>query len=256
MDRGAVFTSNAYKQYCEEENIERVLITTGVPCANGQVECLNQSIIAILTKLSLPKPGEWYKHVDKVQQCINSAFNRSIGITPFNLLIGVNMRLKNDPQLREALQQAAIETFQQGRLESRSEAKKNIQTIQEESWRTYNRKKKLTNKYRVGDVMTIQCTQLGPDLKVHPKCLGPYKIITALRNDRYLVEKLGEQRRTGTSTSADLKTDLKLWPKQDWDLDIDVRMEGDDDDPYTPSIEGDADIRIAECGIASESALF
>lgn len=35
-DRGAAFTSNAMKEYCEVEGIQHILITTGVPRGNGQ----------------------------------------------------------------------------------------------------------------------------------------------------------------------------------------------------------------------------
>ena len=37
-DRGTAFTSNAFREYCEEENIEHLLTTTGVPRRNGQAE--------------------------------------------------------------------------------------------------------------------------------------------------------------------------------------------------------------------------
>lgn len=48
---------------------------------------------------------------------------------------------------------------------------------------------------------------------------------------------------------------LKAWPKQGWDPDIDIQMEENNDKPYTPSLEGDADVNIAECGIVSEDAI-
>jgi len=38
-DRGVAFASNDFQSYCREENIEHVLITTGMPRSNGQVEC-------------------------------------------------------------------------------------------------------------------------------------------------------------------------------------------------------------------------
>lgn len=40
LDRGTAFTSNEFKKYCREENIEHCLITTGTPRANGQIEYL------------------------------------------------------------------------------------------------------------------------------------------------------------------------------------------------------------------------
>jgi len=37
-DRGSAFTSDDFQNYCREENIEHILITTGVSRGNGQVE--------------------------------------------------------------------------------------------------------------------------------------------------------------------------------------------------------------------------
>lgn len=52
-DHGTLFTSNEFKEYCEKENIEHVMITTGVPPDNGQVEWIHKIIIFILTKLCI-----------------------------------------------------------------------------------------------------------------------------------------------------------------------------------------------------------
>lgn len=173
-DRGTAFSSHAFREYCETEDIEHVLITTGVPRANGQVERINRSIISILTKLSLQNPAEWFKHLNRVQQAINSSYCRSVGTTPFELLIGRNMQLKDDLKLRELLKEATIETFHQERSELRHKAKENILKIQEENRRTYNRKRKKPYSYRVGDIVAIKRMQLGP---------GPTEVFGALQSE-------------------------------------------------------------------------
>jgi len=103
-DQGTAFTSTTFKSYCKEEGIEHVLITTGLSRGNDQIERVNRTIIPVLTKLSMPKPLEWYKHVDAVQQHINSSYNRSIKRTPFELMIGKPMRLKTDIRLQELME--------------------------------------------------------------------------------------------------------------------------------------------------------
>jgi len=74
-DRGTAFTSATFKSYCKEEGIEHMLIITGL--LRGKIERVNR-IILILTKLSMPKSLELYKHVDAVQQHINSSYNQSV----------------------------------------------------------------------------------------------------------------------------------------------------------------------------------
>lgn len=106
---------------------------------------MNQSIIAILTKLSLEKPTEWYKHVDRVQQFINASYNRSIGATPFEILIGRNMRLGSDLQIRDVLREFVLELFNQERADLRGEARRNILKIQEENRETTRSANRLRN---------------------------------------------------------------------------------------------------------------
>jgi hypothetical protein len=55
----------------KEENIEHVLITTGIPRSNGQVERVNRTLIPLLSKLTDPERGDWYKYLGLAQQCIN-----------------------------------------------------------------------------------------------------------------------------------------------------------------------------------------
>jgi len=107
-DRGTAFTSNLFQKYCNNENIEHILIATGVPRGNGQVERINRIVIPILTKLSAPHPETWYKSVNRVQQYINSSMSRSTGLSLFELLIGKNMRLKDDLGLKQIIENETI----------------------------------------------------------------------------------------------------------------------------------------------------
>ena len=51
-DKGTVFTSNAFKQYCDTQSIVHIKITTtGIPRSNGQVEQINGILVSVLTKL-------------------------------------------------------------------------------------------------------------------------------------------------------------------------------------------------------------
>lgn len=55
----------------------------------------------------------------------------------------------------------------------------------------------------------MQRTQIRPGLKLAGTFLGPYEITRVLRNDRYLVAKIGEHEGPRqTSTSADY---MKPW---------------------------------------------
>ncbi|CAK9834317.1 Transposon Tf2-9 polyprotein [Anthophora retusa] len=214
-DRGTAFTSAAFEAYCKDERISHVLTTSGIPRANGQVERVNRTLVALLTKLSAPKPGEWHKYLDRCQKCFNTVPNRSTKTTPFKILFGVDAKFKDDPQVVELLECEWEDLFQQNRDELREQARQNILKIQQENRRSFNKKRIEGRKYRVGDLVAIRRTQLGPGLKFAAKYFGPYEVTTVLRNDRYVVTKVGEHEGPRqTSTAVDY---IKPWVDGDSD---------------------------------------
>lgn len=137
--RGA-FTSREFGEYCRSENVE--LITTGVPRANGQVERVNRTLIPLLTKLSASKPNEWYRYLNAVQMCLNATVQRSIEMTPFRVLLGIHPHIRDSPDVKELLEDEIIMSFDDERRELRAEAKKNIEKVQQENRKTFNKKRK------------------------------------------------------------------------------------------------------------------
>lgn len=191
-DRGTAFTSGEFKNYCVEEGIEHVTITTGMPRSNGQVERINRILITLLSKLSAPHPGDWYKYLDHCQKFLNATVSRSIGMTPFKAMFGVNMRLKDDKPLKEMLEREWNDIFNEHRCETRDRARKEIQQVQQENRISFNKKRKDAQRYAYGTLVAIKRTQQGPGLKLCAKYFGPYRINKVLRNDRYVVEKVGD----------------------------------------------------------------
>ncbi|GBM97294.1 Transposon Tf2-6 polyprotein [Araneus ventricosus] len=190
-DRGSAFTSKAFGDYCTNENIQHFQITTGVPRGNGQVERIHRTLIPVLTKLSIADSTKWFKFVDPLQRILNSTFNRSTKWSPFELLIGVTMRNKEDLHLRDLLMEEMMEELQEQRDELRQDAKKNIQKIQAENKRTYDRKCRNAPSYQRGDLVVIQRTQFGTGLKLRPRFLGPYRIVKVKPRNIYDLEKVG-----------------------------------------------------------------
>lgn len=210
-DRGAAFTSNDFKEYCESENIHHVTITTGVPRGNGQVERVHRIIVSVLTKLCIEEPGSWYKHVNKLQRAINGTYQRSISTTPFELMIGTKIRMKEDTNLLELLEKENSEEYVNQRENLREAARVQISKIQEENKRNYDKNRKQSRQYQVGDLVAIKKTQFGTHSKLKPKFLGPYKVVRIKGRDRYDVSKVHHmvEGPNSTSTSSD---NMKQWP--------------------------------------------
>jgi hypothetical protein len=190
-DRGAAFTSAKFEEYCAEEKIKLVHITTGVPRGNGQIERVNRTIVPLLTKLSMDDSEKWYKHLRKVQEALNSTYHRSIARSPSELFFGVTIRRTEDLKLKEMIEEEFVNQFIEDRQSLREEAKRKIEEIQIENCRTYNKKRKSSLKYQVGDLVAIKRTQFAPCSKLLPKFLGPYRVTNRTGIDRYEVEKIG-----------------------------------------------------------------
>ncbi|GFW88941.1 transposon Tf2-9 polyprotein [Trichonephila clavipes] len=169
FDRGSAFTSKLFNDYCDEENIQHLQIATGVPRGNGQVERIHRTLIPVLTKLSLDDSTKWYKYVDRLQRILNSTISRSTKWTPFELLVGIKMRNKEDILIKDLLlEEIAKELLEQSEF-LRNDAKKNIETLQSENRKTYNRRRKKASLYKENDLVAIQRTQFGAGLKLRPK---------------------------------------------------------------------------------------
>ncbi|GFT25650.1 hypothetical protein TNCV_1965601 [Trichonephila clavipes] len=104
-DKGGAFRSKEFEDYCADEQISNVQITTEVPRGNGQVERIHGVLIPVLTKMSIEDPTKWFKHVDSLQRVLNSVPSRSTKYSPFELLIGVKMKNPEDVMIRNLLEE-------------------------------------------------------------------------------------------------------------------------------------------------------
>ncbi|GFV23385.1 hypothetical protein TNCV_4780971 [Trichonephila clavipes] len=123
-DRGSAFTSKLFNDYCDEENIQHLQIATGVPRGNGQVERIHRTLIPVLTKLSLDDSTKWYKYVDRLQRILNSTICRSTKWTPFELLVGIKMRNKEDILIKDLLLEEMAKELLEQREFLRNDAKR------------------------------------------------------------------------------------------------------------------------------------
>ncbi|GFV95870.1 retrovirus-related Pol polyprotein from transposon 17.6 [Trichonephila clavipes] len=164
-DRGSAFTSKLFNDYCDEENIQHLQIATGVPRGNVQVERIHRTLIPVLTKLSLDDSTKWYKYFDRLQRILNSTICRSTKWTPFELLAGTKMRNKEDILIKDLLLEEMAKELLEQREFLRNDPKKNIETLQSENRKTYNRRRKKASLYKEGDLVAIQRTQFRAGLK-------------------------------------------------------------------------------------------
>jgi len=90
-DRGTPFTSNDFKTFLSRESIEQILIATGTPRANGQVEVVNRSITPMIAKI-VEHSDEWDQVLFKMEFAINNTVHTATGQTPSKLLFVLTSR--------------------------------------------------------------------------------------------------------------------------------------------------------------------
>ncbi|GFV43592.1 retrovirus-related Pol polyprotein from transposon 17.6 [Trichonephila clavipes] len=78
----------------------------------------------VLTKLSLDDSTKWYKYVDRLQRILNSTISRSTKWTPFELLVGIKMRNKEDILIKDLLLEEMAKELLEQREFLRNDAKR------------------------------------------------------------------------------------------------------------------------------------
>lgn len=77
----------------EDLNIKHVLVATGSPQANGQVERIHRTLTPMLAKFTENSNGKyWYHVLPNVEFAFNNTINKSIGEAPNTLLFGCQQR--------------------------------------------------------------------------------------------------------------------------------------------------------------------
>ena len=89
-DMGSEFVSNAFKDFCSENNIDLHVTAPYHHASNGQVERLNLQIENSLRSMLCEHKGSWPDYVPIIMNSLNSTVHGSIGVTPFELVYNCN----------------------------------------------------------------------------------------------------------------------------------------------------------------------
>nr|XP_009796312.1 PREDICTED: uncharacterized protein LOC104242896 [Nicotiana sylvestris] len=87
-DNGKQFIGSKVTEFLEDHKIKRILSTPYHPCANGQAESKNKTIIQNLKKKLENVKGKWIKMLLKVLWAYRTTPKSSTGEIPFSLVYG------------------------------------------------------------------------------------------------------------------------------------------------------------------------
>ncbi|KAL0964195.1 hypothetical protein UPYG_G00320590, partial [Umbra pygmaea] len=87
-DRGPQFTSRVWRAFWTRLGVTVSLSSGYHPESNGQTERLNQVIGTFLRQQCTNRPQDWSEYLPWVEYAQNSLIQSSLGITPFQCVLG------------------------------------------------------------------------------------------------------------------------------------------------------------------------
>ena len=111
-DQGKAFMVHIITHLCDLYGVQKLRTSLYHAQTNGQVECMNQTIIRMISKLEEDKKACWSKHLPELLLAYNTTCSAVTGYSPYYLLFGRRLRIPVDylfPTLRDSLHQTKLE---------------------------------------------------------------------------------------------------------------------------------------------------
>ena len=106
-DNGGEFEAE-FTHMLQRLGVEHWHTSANHPASNGAVERLVQSFKGIMARLVNDHPEHWVKMVPQVRMAYMSRVHAAVGVTPFEMLHGVQPRLATSAQVPGAVEPAAV----------------------------------------------------------------------------------------------------------------------------------------------------
>ena len=111
-DQGKAFTGHVITHLCELYGMQKLRTSPYHAQTNGQVECMNQTIICMISKLEEDKKACWSEHLPELLMAYNVTHSAVTGYSPYYLLFGRRPRIPVDylfPTLCDSPHQTKME---------------------------------------------------------------------------------------------------------------------------------------------------
>ena len=111
-DQGKAFMGHIITHLCDLYGVQKLRTSPYHAQTNGQVECMNQTIIHMISKLEEDKKACWSEHLLELLLAYNTTCSAVTGYSPYCLLFGRRSRIPVDylfPTLHDSPHQTKME---------------------------------------------------------------------------------------------------------------------------------------------------
>jgi len=190
-DRGSAFNSALSSAFYKRCGIKHIATSPRHPASNSAAETVNKTIIRAL-RANCTGNHTWVEQLPTIAMSMRASVSTSLGVAPFKVLYGQNMRLPIDANCVPALPQHTsalnfIEGFNPQLELLRKLVAENVKESRDRSANTYN-KTAVEPNYKVGDTVYLRNELVNrnmPPHKLQHQYLGPFTIVET--SDRYTV---------------------------------------------------------------------
>ncbi|KAK4403978.1 Ribonuclease HI [Sesamum angolense] len=201
-----------FKRWCLELKIKQYFTSVGTPQSNGQTEVTNRTILQHLkTRLDQAK-GNWVNELPGVLWAYRTTPRRSTGESPFNLVYGMEaiipaeigeetLRVQQyEPEINDIGRRVNLDLL--GKV--RDTASVRIEAYKRHMAKAYNARVHPKN-FQIGDLVWRRSDVQGNIGKLGAKWEGPYRVIEAIGNATYKLEKPDGKEIPRTWNASNLK---------------------------------------------------
>lgn len=189
-DRATTYRSRELRSYLRNAGVDHQFTSAYHPQANGLTERYNQTLLARLIPYcnnKKPNEADWDEHLQAAAYAINTAFQVSIGTSPYEVVYGQIPKLTAVKNLSTPLKVGRTASRQTACRVIRARARKTAANAQEAQKRYYDRRHRPGPQYKVGDEVWVQRCAQSPGKKLYPKYEGPFVITERLGENTWRV---------------------------------------------------------------------
>ena len=197
-DQGRNFTSDLFIELCNLLQITKTRTTPYRPSSNGQVERVNQTILAFIRCFLEDKQTEWDAYLPALGMSLRATVNRSTGFTPNMLRLGQEVSLPTDVmfglsplKLNDSHPAPFLRNLQKKLHLTFAETRSRLALAHKAMKKNYDSKAHSPphSKFEVGDLVYLENSASVPGdcKKLLPLLKGPYIVKEIVSDFLYLI---------------------------------------------------------------------